>query len=455
MNIKISIIGAGSSVFSLSLIRDLCTSRHLKGCHVSMMDIDGGRLDKAFRLCTRYADEMRSGISITKTTNRLESLKGADFVINTALHIGYDLWKRGWNTARELGYRYGGSLHIMHDEAFWINFYQFRLMESIYQDMQILCPDAWYLLVANPVLAGITYLKRRYPDSKIVGLCHGYGGVYSLANQLGLENEKIRYEVSGVNHLIWLTHFTYEGQDAFPLLDRWIAEKSRKYFENECGPSSQTGPKAVDLYRRFGVYPIGDTGSPGGGAWGWWYHSDEETECRWKDDPAWWFKEIYFEANERIVDRISLTAEDLSVRVSEVFPPDKDAREPMVPLIESLALDVPRVMIVNIQNDGEYVPGLPRDLEVEIPALVSGAGIQGIRCKPLPKPVIAHILRDRVAPVELELAAYIRGDYDMLVSLVLMDPWTNSEKQARSLLEAILNQPEFSEMKEHYTTRNG
>jgi alpha-galactosidase len=450
MAVKISIIGAGSSVFSLSLIRDLCTSKYLGGCRVSLMDIDKERLDKAFRLCTRYAEEMGRDISISKTEDRLESLSGADFVINTALHVGYDLWKRGWNIAGELGYRYGGSLHIMHDEAFWINFYQFRLMESIYQDMQRVCPEAWYLLVANPVLAGITWLKRRYPDSKIVGLCHGYGGVYSLANQLGFEKEKIRYEMSGVNHMIWLTHFSYRGQDAFPLLDRWIADKSPDYFKNECGPCSQTGPKAVDLYRRFGVYPIGDTGSPGGGAWGWWYHSDEETERRWKEDPAWWFREIYFEANERVVEHISRTAGDPALRVTEVFPPQEEAQEPMVPLIESLAFDIPRIMIVNIQNDKQYVSGLPEDFEVEIPALVSGGGIQGLRCKALPKPVIAHILRDRVAPVEAELAAYDRGDYDMLLSLILMDPWTKNETQARALLDAILGQPEFREMKEHY-----
>jgi alpha-galactosidase len=450
MGIKISIIGAGSSVFSLSLIRDLCTSKQLTDCTVSMMDINEKRLDDAFRLCTRYAAEMGSGIIIGKTTDRIESLSGADFVINTALHVQYDLWKRGWGIAQKLGYRYGGSLHIMHDEAFWINFYQFRLMESIYQDMQKVCPEAWYLLVANPVLAGITWLKRRYPGSKIVGLCHGYGGIYALADQLGLESEKIRYEVSGVNHMIWLTHFTYQGKDAFPLLDRWIADKSGDYFKNKCGLCSQAGPKAVDLYRRFGVYPIGDTGSPGGGAWGWWYHSDEDTERRWKDDPEWWFREIYFEANERIVERMSKAAGDTSVRVSEAFPPLKETQEPMVPLIESLAFDIPRVMIVNIQNDGEYVPGLPCDFEVEIPALISGCGIQGIRCKPLPKPVIAHIMRDRIAPVEVELTAYAQGDYDMLLSLMLMDPWTKSEEQARLLLETILNQPELVEMKEYY-----
>jgi alpha-galactosidase len=125
----------------------------------------------------------------------------------------------------------------------------------------------------------------------------------------------------------------------------------------------------------------------------------------------------------------------------------------MIPLIESLAFDIPRVIITNVLNDGEYVQGLPRDFEVEIPALVSGNGIQGIACRPLPKPVIAHILRDRVAPVEVELDAYEQGDYEMLLSLILMDPWTTTEKQARSLLDAVLDQPELAEMKNHYKRR--
>jgi alpha-galactosidase len=453
MSLKISIIGAGSSVFSLSLIRDLCTTPRMKGCTVSLMDINEERLENAFRLCTRYAAEMNSGITIGKTTNRVESLAGADFVINTALHINYELWRRGWDIARGLGYRYGGSLHIMHDEAFWINFYQLRLIESVYLDIQKICPAAWYVVVANPVLAGITYLKRKYPDSKIVGLCHGYGGIYDLAHQLGMDPDKMRYEVSGVNHMIWLTHFTYEGRDAFPLIDRWIAEKSKAYFEDPGNYSRQTGPKAVDLYRRFGVYPIGDTGSPGGGSWAYWYHSDEDTERAWHDDPERWFKEIYFEANERIVQQISQAARDTAAKVTGVFPPQKEAHEPMIPLIESIAFDIPRIMITNIINDAEYVAGIPRDFEVEIPALVSGNGIQGIRCKPLPKPVIAHILRDRVAPVEVELAAFEKGDYEMLRSLILMDPWTKNEKQAQMLLDAILDQPELVEMKRHYKRR--
>lgn len=448
MSVKISVIGAGSSVFSLDLIRDLCISEYLKDCTVSFMDIDEERLESAVRLCKRYAEEMGQPLKIEKTTDRIESLTDADFVINTALHVNYDLWKRGWAIAAKYGYRYGGSLHIMHDEAFWINFYQYRLMESVYKDMRRVCPDAWYLLVANPVLAGITYLKRKYPDSKIVGLCHGCNGVYHVAETLGFDREDIRFEMSGVNHMIWLNHFTCKGKDAFPVLDRWIEEHSREYGEN-CSYSNGMGLKAVDLYKKYGAFPIGDTGNPGGGSWGYWYHTDKPTEEKWNEDPARWFKEIYFEANERIVKEMKEAGENPDVKVTEKFPPHKTT-EPMVGVIESIAFDIPRIIITNIQNDRGYVKGVPLDFEVEIPTLVSGAGIEGIRCKELPKGIIAHILRDRVAPVEVELEAYEKGSYEMLLDLVMMDPWTENEEKARAFIDEILAQPELHEMKEHY-----
>ncbi len=74
-----------------------------------------------------------------------------------------------------------------------------------------ICPNAWHLLVSNPVLAGTTHLYRKYPNIKLVGLCHGFAGVYEIADVLGLEREYMTFEIAGVNHFIWLTHAYYKG----------------------------------------------------------------------------------------------------------------------------------------------------------------------------------------------------------------------------------------------------
>lgn len=448
MKNKISIIGAGSAVFSLNLIRDLCLTPNLAGSTISFMDINQERLDAAHALCRRYAEEMGIELELEKTTDRRESLQGANFVINTALAAGHHRLREGLTIARRHGYRFGGSYHVMHDEAFWINFYQLKLFESIINDILDICPDAWYIQVANPVLAGITYLTRKYKEARIVGLCHGYSGVYHLADVLGLEREHISFEIPGVNHFVWLTHFYYKGQDAFPLVDEWVEKEAPKFWET-CRPSSGLGPKAVDLYRRFGAFPIGDTCTPGGGTWPWWYHTDPETEKQWKEDPESWWEVGYFPHLEEEVKQINKVSRDPSVKVTEAFPPHKSG-ETMVPLVESIACDIPRVLITNIQNTGDFVPGVPRDFEVEIPTLVSKRGIQGIKTDGLPGPLISYILRDRVAPVEVELEAYEKGDRELLLQLILMDPWTKSEEQARSLLEEILALPYHEEMRQHY-----
>jgi len=107
-------------------------------------------------------------------------------------------------------------------------------------------------------------------------------------------------------------------------------------------------------------------------------------------------------------------------------------------------------LITNIQNSGEFVPGVPLDFEVEIPTLVSKRGIQGIKTDGLPEALVCYILRDRVAPVEVELEAYETGDRELLLQLLLMDPWTRSEEQAKNLLEEILALPYHEEMRQHY-----
>src|SRR5215216_6561194 len=220
VSVKISIIGAGSAVFSLRLVTDLCLTPNLVGSTISFMDIDEDRLNAIHRLCQRYADEIGNTLILEKTTDR----RGA-----------------GWEIARKYGYRMGGSLHVMHDEAFWINFYQFKLFDSVMEDVLELCPNAWYLMVDNPVLAGITYLGRKYPQAKIVGLCHGFSAVYKIADLLGLDREHLTYQIPGVNHFVWLTHLYHNGQDVMPLLDRWIETQAPKYWETS-RPSDYMGP---------------------------------------------------------------------------------------------------------------------------------------------------------------------------------------------------------------------
>ncbi len=437
MSKKICIIGAGSAIFSLNLVKDICVNKYFKNCTVSLMDIDKERLDAIYGLCTRYTEEMDAGITVIKTMDRREAMQGADFVINVALDYGHDRFKQGIDVAYKNGYRFGGSLHILHDEAFFINFHQLRLMESILVDMLDICPEAYYILVANPVQAGVTYLQRKYKDAKIIGMCHGFAEIFNVAETMGLDKNDITYEVSGVNHFLWLTGFGYKGEDAYKMLDEFIEKNPDKI-----------GPKIVDLYKRFGLFPLGDTPSAGGGAWGWEYHTDDLIEEKYQDKPYQWYQH-YFKICDESVARIKKVVEDTSVKVSDAFS-NVPSAEPMVPLMEGLAFDTNNIVVVNVLNDGGYMKGMPLDYQVEIAARINKNGVHPIHNDGLPKPIMAHLYRDRIAPVEIELAAFENHSRELLVDLVLMDPWTKSRAQAEKLIDDIFDLPCNHDMKEYY-----
>ena len=87
--VKIGVIGAGSAVFSLGLVRDLCLKESLSGSTVTFMDVDQRRLEMIHRLASRYADELGADVRFEETLDRRVALREADFVINTAAR-GHD-----------------------------------------------------------------------------------------------------------------------------------------------------------------------------------------------------------------------------------------------------------------------------------------------------------------------------------------------------------------------------
>jgi alpha-galactosidase len=410
------------------------------------MDVDPTRLDSVHHLAVRYAQERGVDLRLEKTLDRRAALAGTDFVVNTALAAGHERLREGWQIALRHGYRLPGSFHVLYDEAFWVNYHQLRLFESLTEDILDLCPKAWHLMIANPVIAGVTHLGRRYPDANVVGLCHGYTELYQIADLLGLKKEEMTFEVVGVNHHIWLTSFRWHGADAYPMLDRWIEERSADHWAKR--PRGVLSRKKIDLYRKYGLLPIGDTAGWSGASWPWWYHTDQATGDRWDERPEIGWND-YFTAVGAAARDIERIARDSTSPVSGYVAAD-EPDDLVVPFIESLACDVQRVFIANTLNDGEHVPGIPRDFEVEAPVLVGGRGVQGIRTRGLPRAILAHILRDRIAPIEMELDAFVHGSRDRLVDLVLMDRGSASVEQVSAFVDEILALPYHGDMRSHY-----
>jgi len=206
------------------------------------------------------------------------------------------------------------------------------------------------------------------------------------------------------------------------------------------------GPKAVDVYQRLGRFPVGDTVTPGGESYFRWYHVDKETELKWQEDPVAWYDRHIQHVNERVAAFTRL-AGDPSLRVTEVFPPEKTL-ETNVSIVDAIVNDKPAIFQVNIPNRGS-IPGVAAGVVVEIPALVSASGIQGLHMGDLPRRIMCHLM-EKVMLMERDLEAFQTGDRRMLLELILANPHTRSIEQAQGVLDEVLSLPINREMAAYY-----
>ncbi len=434
---RISIVGAGSGEFSMGIVRDLCLTPSLWGGTVSLMDIDAGRLDAIHDVARRYVSEIGADLKIEKTLDREASLTGADFVINCAMVGGWEQFQRTEEISRRHGYP---------QTVFFDTFFQYRLFMDVIHDMERVCPDAWYIQSANPVFEGCTLITRQ-SKIKTVGLCHGYLGVRNVARVIGLDPEKVDAQAYGVNHNIWLTKFVVDGVDALPRLAEWARDEAEAYWASpECRPSDDMGPKAVDLYRRLGLFPIGDTATPGGDSYHRWYHYDRATEQLWHEDPAGWYDDHIAWVNKS-VNAFKALAADPTQKATSLYPPER-THETNVSIIDALANNHGGLFQVNIPNRG-CIPGIADDVAVEVPAWVSSAGIQGLHMAPLPKR-ITLALHERILSMERDLEAFVSRDRNMLLDYVLSYPTTRTVEQARALLDDVFADPIYHDLAQYF-----
>ncbi|MCD6289024.1 MAG: alpha-glucosidase/alpha-galactosidase, partial [Anaerolineae bacterium] len=407
--IKISVIGAGSATFSLAIVKDLCLTEGLAGSLVSFMDINPERLETVHKLASRYAKELGADLRFEKTTSREESLRDANFVINTAFVKGYHHVRAIREMIDSHGYYYGGRFYLG-------DFYQLQLMLDVARDMERICPDAWLIQAGNPVFIGCTLMTRE-TSIKVCGLCHGHYGYRHIAEVIGIDPDQVVWQAPGLNHNIWLTHFIYEGKDAYPLIDEWIETKAEEYWRTHVATGThdvQMSRSAVHQYLMYGLFPIGDTVRRGG----WWYHTDIDTKKYWYGEP--WggpdthlARPIFVKNLEERMANIKKLADDPKASVSEVLGTTK-TREQHIPIIDGLVNNNEGIFQVNVPNHGALA-GIPDDVVVEVPAVVNQKGIQPLRVGALPPKIMLECILPEWMDMERVLLAFKTGDRSILL----------------------------------------
>jgi alpha-galactosidase len=440
--LKIAVIGAGSATFSLGLVKDLCLTSGLAGSHVSFVDIDEERLDMIYNLGSRFAGQLGAGLTFDKTTDRKQALQGADFVINTAYVIGHFVEANMRDKARE---KYG--YYYLKDR--FGAYHQLRLMLDVAKDMEKICPDAWLIQSGNPVFAGSTLMTRE-TSIKVCGLCHGHYHYREIAQTIGIDPDKVTWQAPGLNHNIWLTHFIYEGKDAYPLIDEWVKTKGEEYWRTHIATGThdaQMTRSAIHQYHMYGLMPIGDAVRRGG----WWYHTDIDTKKHWYGEP-WGGPDTHLARpvhTEILVKRINAmkgwVADPKTDLVAQVGT--TKTREQIVPIMDALVNNNEGYFQVNTPNHGA-LEGLPDNLVTEGPAIVNQKGIQRVHVGALPPKIMLECIMPEWLDAERELLAFTTGDLSMLLYDLLQDHQTKNFDSAVALLAEQMNMPEVKAIEE-------
>ncbi len=478
--LKIGIIGAGSAVFSLRIVGDLIKAGVFSGSEVVLMDIDRERLNTVEILAEKLREEMGEDLRFVKTTNLEDAIKDSDYVVNTALVGGHDYLEKVRAIGEKHGYYRGveaQEFNMVSDYYTFTNFNQLSYFVEIAEKVERLSPKAWLIQAANPVFEGVNLITRMVPEVKVVGFCHGHYGVHILARALGLDIEKLDWQVAGFNHAIWLNRFFYEGENAYDRLKEWFEENSKDWKPSNPF-DDQLSPMAFEMLKKYGMMPVGDTVRNSS----WRYHRDLETKKRWYGEPwggvdselGWnWYRKWL----EEVVHTMNLVAEYVLENPKvEIFDPenlvkilkergvskeilggverlaskDEMSAEQHVPFMMALSAGKEQRLVVNIPNRG-VLKDIPDDVVVEVPALVDENGIHPEKIDPpLNDLVIRTYLYPRMTRMELAVRAFVERKLDYIKEILHRDPRTRSEEQVEAVLNEILNLPENEKMRRHY-----
>ncbi|MFW6309446.1 MAG: alpha-galactosidase [bacterium] len=428
-NFKIAIIGAGSLSFTRKLMGDILTVEAFNNIDITMMDINEKYLEMTRKLCQKDINENGLDIKIETTLDQREAVTDAKYVINCA-RVGL---LEGLKMDVEIPLKYGvsqcvgdtlGPGGIMYGQR------GIPMVLELCKDIREAGDDDCILLnYANPN-AMITWACNHYGNVKTMGLCHGVmGGHALLAQVLEVPQEELNYTAAGINHQTWFIQLQYKGED--------MTDKVLPAFESH--PEILKHEKVrVDMLRRFGYFSTESNGHlseylP-------WYRKDEDELQNWIPDEEDRVKfsdgasKAYYEKCYSRRNEYENNFEEWLQKPSRKFKEENRSREHGSYIMEGLETGKRYRGHFNVVNQG-VIDNLADDAIVEVPGYIDATGINIPRVGSLPAGCAA-VCSTSINTQRLSVKAALKGDYNLLIQAMMMDPLTG----------AILTPPEIEEM---------
>lgn len=425
--LKITFMGAGSTVFARNVLGDVMCTPALQECEIALYDIDATRLNESFQILSVINRNINNSKAVIKTylgvENRKDALRGARFVVNAIQVGGYDPSTIiDFEIPKKYGLRQtiadtlgvGGIMRALRT---------IPVIEDFSRDMEEVCPDAIFMNYSNP-MAMLTGYAQRYSSIQTVGLCHSVQVCSSnLLKSLGMEDkiEGRRELIAGINHMGWLLSiYDKDGNDLYPEIRRRAKEKNATEKHN-------------DMVRFDYIDKLG-------------YYCTESSEHN-AEYNNFYLKSKYPE----LVDRFSIPLDEYPRRcihqiegwkeMSANLLSDSDlghtrSQEYASYIMEAVYTDSPIRIGGNVLNKGHLIEDFPEQACVEVPCLVDGTGIHPTYVGHLP-PVLAAMNMTNINTQLLTIEAARTKKREDIIHAVMLDPHASSELSIDDIVKMV------------------
>ncbi len=388
---KIAIVGGGSS-YVPELVNELISrSDTLPLTELYLTDINKERLQTVATFCKRYAANHGAPFDINYGIELKEAFQGTDFVI---LQI-----RVGGQEARHNDIKIGLKHNIVGQETTGVGGFA-KAMRTIPEILSITSeikkyanPGCQIINFTNP--SGIiTQAISDYTDFNVIGLCNiPIILINQSAKILNLPLEKLSFDYVGLNHLGWLRHVYYQGEDQISKLVTAMIENPQIYRAKNI-PLSDIG-----LLKSLNMVP-----SP----YLQYFYFTNSIVTELKEKKLSRAEEVMM-IDENLMklfkeDSAQEMPEELQERGGELYS------RAAVNIIHSMVNNTKEISIVNIKNKGT-IKYLADDDVVEVPAIIDQTGAHPVKNDEIELQLLGLIQQVK-AYERLTVSAAVSKNYD-------------------------------------------
>ena len=425
---KLTIIGAGSAVFTKNIFTDLMFIDEFKKMDIALVDIDEKRLKISHELLDVIAKKFNASPNIKSYTDRREALVGSDFIQSTIQVGGYKpSTVIDFDIPKQFGLRQtiadtlgiGGIMRGLRT---------IPVLVDIGKDIMDLCPNALWLQYVNPMCSNMIAINNACPGIKTVGLCHSVQGTAEmLAKDLNEKIEDIDYLCAGINHMAFYKKFLKKNgdkeEDLYPrlkkLADEIVNDKkiSSRSMEKDRESDKVLHEKVrYEILRRFGYFVT-------------------ESSEHFAEYVPWFIKNN----RQDLIDKYKIPIEEYIDRCKNNIELWNNLEKDMTPIynqslkrsneyasyIMDAVVNNKEVTINgNVMNKG-YIDNLPSNCCVEVPCLVNSNGNTPQSTGRLPEH-LAALMRTNINVQILTAEAALTKKKEHIYHAAMLDPLTGA-----------------------------